>query len=71
MITTTKTVELITLQADADKVLCDGYSKTSVGGSVIAGSMNDLSGWVEMTEAEADALIEANTPKEEAEEVTE
>ena len=66
MTTNTKTVELVTIQADADKVLCDGYSKTSVGGKVTAGVGTDLSVWQEMTEAEADAMIEAN--KEEVEE---
>lgn len=65
MTTNTKTVEIITLQADPDKVLCDGYTKTSLGGKVTAGAGTDLSAWQEMTEVEADALIEANTPKEE------
>ena len=61
----TQTVKLVTIQADADKVLCDGYSKTSLGGKVTAGENTDLSVWQEMTEAEADALIEANKPEEE------
>lgn len=65
MTTTIKTVELIVLQAAEDKVLCDGYTKTSVGGTVTTGANSDVTAWVEMTEAEADALIEANTPKEE------
>ena len=65
MTTTIKTVELIVLQAAEDKVLCDGYTKTSVGGTVTIGANSDVTAWVEMTEAEADALIEANTPKEE------
>lgn len=65
MITNTKTVELVTLQADPGMVLCDGYTKTRLGGKVTAGADADLSSWQEMTEAEADALIEANTPKEE------
>ena len=64
MTTETKTVELVTIQAAPDMVLCDGYSKTSVGGKVTAGAGSDISAWKEMTEAEADALIEANKPKE-------
>lgn len=64
MTTNTRTVELVTLQADKGMVLCDGFSKTSLGGKVTAGAGTDLSNWREMTEAEADALIEANTPAE-------
>ena len=65
MTTTTKTVELVMIQAAEDKVLCNGYTKTSLGGTVTIGANSDVTAWVEMTEAEADALIEANTPKEE------
>lgn len=64
MTTTTKTVELVTLHAAEDKVLCNGYTKTSIGGTVTIGANSDVTVWMEMTEAEADALIEANTPKE-------
>ena len=64
MITTTKTVELVMIQAAEDMVLCNGYTKTALGGSVTIGVNSDVDAWVEMTEAEADALIEANTPKE-------
>jgi hypothetical protein len=64
MTTTTKTVELVMLQAAEDKVLCNGYTKTSVGGSVTVGAGSDVTAWVEMPEAEADALIEANAPSD-------
>lgn len=59
-----KTTTMIVLQADAEKVLCDGYTKTSLGGRVTAPEGTDLSAWIEMTEAEADALIEENAPDE-------
>ena len=65
MTTTTKIVELVTLHAAPDMVLCNGYTKTSLGGSVTIGAGSDMTAWVEMTEAEADAIIEQNTPKEE------
>lgn len=54
---TTKTVEMQVLRAAEGMVLCDGISHTSPGGSVYAPAGDDLSSWVEMTEAEADALI--------------
>ena len=69
MTTTTKVVELVVLQAAEDKVLCNGYTKTSVGGTVTIGANSDVTAWVEMPEAEADALIEANTPKEDESEI--
>ena len=65
MTTTTKTVELVVLQAAEGMVLCNGYTKTSPGGSVTIGVNSDVAAWVEMTESEADALIEENSPKEE------
>lgn len=68
MITNSKTVEIVTLQADADKVLCDGHTKTALGGKVTAGASVDLSAWQEMSEAEADALILVNSPEEEVNE---
>lgn len=52
-------------------VLCNGYTKTSVGGSVTIGAGADVTAWVEMTEADADALIEANTPDDDAMSATE
>ena len=52
------------IQADADKVLCDGYSKTSLGGKVY-GKEESLEEWQEMTEAAAEALIAANTGSDE------
>jgi hypothetical protein len=67
MTTTTKTVELVIIQAAEDKVLCNGYTKTSLGGTVTLGANSNVSDWVEMTEAEADAIIEANAPEEETE----
>lgn len=70
MTTTTKTVELVMLHAAEDKVLCNGYTKTAVGGSVTIGVNSDVEAWVEMTEAEADALIEANAPEAVEGEVT-
>lgn len=66
-----KTTKMLVLQAEADKVLCNGRSKTALGGRVTAPEGADLSAWLEMTEAEADALIEANTPDEGEEKVEE
>lgn len=57
--------DIVTLQADADKVLCDGYAKTSLGGRVTVSAYADYSVWQEMTEAEADAIIAENIPPEE------
>lgn len=68
MQTTTKTVEMIHLQADAGMVLCDGQTRTSVGGQVIAPANADLSGWVEMAPEDADKLIAENEAKRLAEE---
>ena len=61
---TTKTVEVVTAQASDDMVLCDGHTMTSIGGCVISPPGTDMSGWVEMTQEEAMALIEANKPEE-------
>lgn len=55
---------MITLNAPEGKVLCDGYSKTSIGGKVFLPDTADSSVWVEMTEAEADALIASNSDEE-------
>ena len=55
---------MITLNASEGKVLCDGYSATSVGGRVFLPDTADTSVWVEMTEAEADALIASNSDEE-------
>lgn len=64
MTTKTQTVDIVTIQSASGMVLCDGVSKTSVGGKVTAGAGTDLSAWKEMTEAEADDLIKENAPKE-------
>lgn len=45
--------DVVTLQADAGKVLCDGYSMTSLGGRVTVSAHADYSVWQEMTEEEA------------------
>lgn len=50
------------IQADADKVLCAGFSMTGLGGSVYNKDTAVLDTWQEMTEAEAEAL----TSEEEA-----
>ena len=42
--------------ADADKVLCDGFSMTGLGGRVTNQDTTVLDTWQEMTEAEAEAL---------------
>lgn len=55
---------MITLNATEGKVLCDGHSKTSIGGKVFLPDTADTSVWVEMTEAEADTLIAANSDEE-------
>ena len=49
--------------ADVDKVLCNGYTKTSLGGRVYCATV-PIVDWEEMTEAEADALIAANSEVE-------
>lgn len=63
---TTKTVEMLVLRAAEGMVLCDGISHTSPGGAVYAPAGDDLSSWVEMTEAEADALIAQNTAEQDS-----
>ena len=55
---------MITLNAPEGKVLCDGYSKTSIGGKVFLPDTADQTVWSEMTEAEADALIAVNSDGE-------
>lgn len=55
------------IKADDDKVLCDGYVATGLGGKVYNVNTAALENWQEMTRAEADALIEANTPPEDTE----
>lgn len=47
---------------DAANVLCDGTSK---GRRITVPANADTSKWVEMTEAEADALIAENAPEPE------
>lgn len=70
--TTTNKNGLVIIQADSDKVLCDGYTKTSVGGKITAKEDTDLTEWQEMNEAEADALIAKNIePEEPGEDLTE
>lgn len=59
---------MIALNAPEGKVLCDGYSKTSVGGKVFLPDTADQAVWVEMTEAEADVLIASNSDEEIADE---
>lgn len=59
---------MITLNAPDGKVLCDGYSKTSVGGKVFLPDTADQTVWVEMTEVEADALIASNSDEDATEE---
>lgn len=62
----TETTELfVVLRAEGGNVLCDGNDKTSVNGRVTAPIGSDLSAWVEMPEAEADALIAASVANEE------
>lgn len=55
---------MITLNAPEGKVLCDGYSKTSIGGKVFLPDPADTSAWVEMADTEADALIASNSDEE-------
>ena len=61
METFNKTIEIVTIKAAPGMVLCDGASKTSVGGQVSFGGASDASEWKEMTDEEADALIEKNS----------
>lgn len=55
---------MITLNAPEGKVLCDGYSKTSIGGKVFLPDTADQTVWAEMTDEAADALIAANSEEE-------
>ena len=53
------------IMADADKVLCDGESMTSLGGRVTGASVEVLEAWQEMTEEEALALTDTTEATEE------
>ena len=65
MTTSTTTVELVVLKAADTKVLCNGSTMTSVGGTVTIGADQDTSEWKEMTPEDADKLIEETIAKEE------
>ena len=67
MTTSTTTVELVVLKAADTKVLCNGSTMTSVGGTVTIGAGQDTSEWKEMTPEDADKLIEETIAKEEEE----
>ena len=67
MTTSTTTVELVVLKAAATKVLCNGSTMTSVGGTVTIGADQNTSEWKEMTPEDADKLIEDTIAKEEEE----
>ena len=45
------------VEADADKVLCDGLSMTGLGGRVTDKDTAVLDAWQEMTEAEAEVIV--------------
>lgn len=55
---------MITLNAPEGKVLCDGYSKTSIGGKVFLPDTANQTVWSEMTDEAADALIASNSDEE-------
>ena len=67
MTTSTTTVELVVLKAADTKVLCNGSTMTSVGGTVTIGADQDTSEWKEMTPEDADKLIAETIAKEEEE----
>lgn len=67
MTTSTTTVELVVLKAADTKVLCNGSTMTSVGGTVTIGADQDTSEWKEMTPEDADKMIEETIAKEEEE----
>ena len=67
MTTSTTTVELVVLKAADTKVLCNGSTMTSVGGTVTIGADQDTSEWKEMTPEDANKLIEETIAKEEEE----
>ena len=67
MTTSTTTVELVVLKAADTKVLCNGSTMTSVGGTVTIGADQDTSEWKEMTPEDADKLIEETIAREEEE----
>ena len=67
MTTSTTTVELVVLKAADTKVLCNGSTMTSVGGTVTIGADQDTSEWKEMTPEDADKLISETIAKEEEE----
>ena len=72
--TTENKAGMTVLTASAGMVLCDGFTATSVRdeasphtGKVCVKIGTDISGWEEMTEAAADALISANAVEYETE----
>lgn len=65
---TTTTIKMQKLTAADGMVLCDGTTRTSVGGQVLAPADADVSAWAEMTAEEADALITARQAAEAGEE---
>lgn len=65
---TTTTIKMQKLTAADGMVLCDGTTRTSVGGQVLTPADADVSAWVEMTAEEADALIAARQATETGEE---
>lgn len=52
------------IMADADKVLCDGESMTSLGGRVTGASVEVLEAWQEMTEEDALLSLEEATEED-------
>ena len=54
----------IFVYAENGNVLCDGSSMSSVNGRVSAPPGADVSGWVEMSEAAAEALCAQNSDEE-------
>ena len=61
---TTTTIKMQKLTAADGMVLCDGTTRTSVGGQVLAPADADVSAWVEMTAEEANAIIAARQDEE-------
>lgn len=61
---TTTTIKMKKLIAADGMVLCDGTTRTSMGGQVLAPADADVSAWMEMTAEEADALIAARQAAE-------
>ena len=52
------------IQADTDKVLCNGYSMTGLGGKVSSKDTAILDAYQEMTYEEAEALVAYNDETE-------